>query len=253
MARIRRRRRVQSLEGSGDEEKEWASTAKIPKQSLTKTPRAVTPLCIGNNYNDQKPSAFVLNSTNEKTKKQWEATCQNLEKIGLEIVPVLGLDGDDIPYMAPWYKAKLAWVLKGFPYILKCIDKTIPGSGQQNWFIIAEDSAKLSPQTSIETIQLKLRNLPQGVEILQIGKKLLTATCRGIKLLQHRLLEGKQEDLDTYMDELIRAKVAIGDARPLIGSREQYMLVDGGKWQINEVPDQQTEEEMQADWWTFSP
>ena len=253
MARIRRRRRVQSLEGSGDEDKEWAPAAKIPKQSLTKTPRAVTPLCIGNNYNDQKPSAFVLNSTNEKTKKQWEATCQNLEKIGLEIVPVLGLDGDDIPYMAPWYKAKLAWVLKGFPYILKCIDKTIPGSGQQNWFIIAEDSAKLSPQTSIETIQLKLRNLPQGVEILQIGKKLLTATCIGIKLLQHKLLEGKQEDLDTYMGELIRAKVAIGDARPLIGSREQYMLVDGGKWQINEVPDQQTEEEMQADWWTFSP
>ena len=100
---------------------------------------------------------------------------------------------------------------------------------------------------------MKLRNLPQGVEILQIGKKLLTATCRGIKLLQHRLLEGKQEDLDTYMGELIRAKVAIGDARPLIGSREQYMLVDRGKWQINEVPDQQTEEEMQADWWTFSP
>ena len=132
MARIRRRRRVQSLEGSGDEDKEWAPAAKIPKQSLTKTPRAVTPLCIGNNYNDQKPSAFVLNSTNEKTKKQWEATCQNLEKIGLAIVPVLGLDGDDIPYMAPWYKAKLAWVLKGFPYILKCIDKTIPGSGQKN-------------------------------------------------------------------------------------------------------------------------
>ena len=219
-------------------------------------PRAVTPLRIGSNYNDKKPSVFVLTPTNGKNKKQWEATCQNLEKIGLEIVPVLGLDGEDIPYVAQaWNRAQKAWALKGFPFILKCLSKTDPSCGQQNWFIIAEDSAKLSPQTNIETIQSKLRSLPQGIEILLIGEKFFTATRMGIKhlavLVHHRLLKGKQEDFNTSMGELISAKVAIGDARFLTGCRKQ-----GGKWQLEEVPDHQTKEEiitdLQADWWTSS-
>ena len=47
---------------------------------LAEMPRAVTPLRIETKYTDKKPSVFVLTSTNEKTKKHWEATCQNLEK-----------------------------------------------------------------------------------------------------------------------------------------------------------------------------
>ena len=244
-----------------------AATAKA------ETPRAVTPLRIGNKYTDKKPSAFVLTSTNEKTKKQWEATCQDLGRIGLEVVPVLGLDGEDIPEMAQaWSRAQTAWALKGFPFILKCINRTASSCEQQNWFIIAEDSAKLVPQTSIEAIQSKLRSLPQGVEILQtgyrrcddklmldlstmlykqekhkcmitkvIGQKSFIATRTGINLLHHRLLKGKQDYFDTSMCELIRANVAVGDARPLAGSREHYSLVDGGKWQKEEMPNQRTQ------------
>ena len=131
-------------------------------------PRAVTPLRIGKNYTDRKPSAFVLTSTNKNTQKQWEATCQDLERIGLEVVPVLGMDGEDIPCMEQtWNRAQIAWALKGFPFILKCINKTASSCEQQDWFIIAEDSAKLSPSANIETIQLRLRNLPHGIEILQ--------------------------------------------------------------------------------------
>ena len=240
-------------------------------------PRAVTPLRIGKNYTDRKPSAFVLISTNKNTKKQWEATCQDLERIGLEVVPVLGIDGEDIPCMEQTEnKAQIAWALKGLPFILKCLNKTASGCEQQDWFIIAEDSVQLSPRATIETIQLRLQNLPHGIEILQtgycrcedepmtmklldlptmfhkkeepeglitkiIGQKLFIATRRGIKLLHHRLLKGKQNDFDTSMGELIRAKVAIGDAKPLAGSREHYSLTKKEKWQREEIPDQRTD------------
>ena len=229
-------------------------------------PRAVTPLRMGKNYTDRKPSAFVLISTNKNTKKQWEATCQDLERIGLGVVPVLGIDGEDIPCMEQTgNKAQIAWALKGLPFILKCLNKTASECGQQDWFIIAEDSAKLSPLATIETIQLRLQNLPHGIEILQtgycrcedkrmtmkrlpggmitkiIGQKLFIATRRGIKLLHHRLLKGKWNDFDTAMGELIRAKVAIGDAKPLAGSREHYSLTKKEKWQREEIPDQRTD------------
>ena len=233
-------------------------------------PRAVTSLRTGINYTDRKPSAFVLTSTNRNTKKQWEATCQDLERIGLGVVPVLGIDGEDIPCMEQiGNKAQIAWALKGLPFILKCLNKTASECGQQDWFIIAEDSAKLSPLVTLETIQIRLQNLPHGIEILQtgycrcedkhmipkrlgqeepggmitkiIGQKLLIATRRGIKLLHHKLLKGKWSDFDTAMGELIRDKMAIGDAKPLAGSREHYSLTKKGKWQREELPDQRTD------------
>ena len=80
-----------------------------------------------------------------------------------------------------------------------------------------------------------------------IGQKLFIATRMGIKLLHHRLLKGKQNDFDTSMGELIRTKVAIGDARPLAGSRKHYSLTKKEKWQIEEVPDQQTKKEITSD------
>ena len=193
-------------------------------------------------------------------------------KNGLEVVPVLGIDGEEVPCMAKaWRRAQTAWALKGFPFIQKCINRTASSNEQQDWFLIAEDSAKLFPQASIEAIQSRLRNIPQGVEILQtgyrrcaekkkpmrlldlstmryikeehtckitkiIGRKLFIATRIGIRLLHHRLLKGKQEYFDTSMCELIRANVAIGDERPMAGSRGHYSLVDGGKWQAEEMP-----------------
>ena len=109
-------------------------------------------------------------STNKNTKKQWEATCQDLERIGLGVVPVLGTDGEDVPCMEQKRnKAKIAWALKGLPFILKCLNKTASECGQQDWFIIAEDSAKLSPIATLETIQIRLQSLPHGLEILQTG------------------------------------------------------------------------------------
>ena len=62
-----------------------------------------------------------------------------------------------------------------------------------------------------------------------IGQKIFIATRRGVKLLLHRLLKGKQDYFDTSMCQLIRANVAIRDERPLAGSRAHYSLVDGGK------------------------
>ena len=79
-----------------------------------------------------------------------------------------------------------------------------------------------------------------GMITKNIGQKLFIATRRGIKLLHHRLLKGKQNDFDTSMGELIRAKVAIGDAKPLAGSREHYSLTRKEKWQSEEIPDQRT-------------
>ena len=71
-----------------------------------------------------------------------------------------------------------------------------------------------------------------------IGQKLFVATRNGVKLLLHRLLKGVQEYFDTSMCELIRANVAIRDERPMAGSRRHYSLVDGGKWQEEEMPRQ---------------
>ena len=236
-------------------------------------PKAVTPLHIDTRYQYDRPSAFVLTSTNHQTKKQWTETCNDLQGIGLEVVPVLGLDGEDIPCMTKaWRRAQTAWALKGFPFIHKCISRTPSNSKQQDWFIIAEDSAKLFPKASIEAIQSRLRNIPPGVEILQtgyrkankrkqmrlldlstmryiredteskvtknIGQKLFVATRNGVKLLLHRLLKGVQEYFDTSMCQLIRANVAIRDDRPMAGSRAHYSLVDGGKWQAEQMPNQ---------------
>ena len=86
----------------------------------------------------------------------------------------------------------------------------------------------------------------EGLITKIIGQKLFIATRMGIKLLHHRLLKGKQNDFDTSMEELIRKKVARGDVRPLAGSRKHYSLTRG-KWQTEEVPDQQTNEEISSD------
>ena len=69
-----------------------------------------------------------------------------------------------------------------------------------------------------------------------IGRKFFMATRTGIRLLHQRLLKGKQDYFDTSMGELMRANVAIRDQRPLAGSRKHYSLVDGGKWQEEEMP-----------------
>ena len=68
--------------------------------------------------------------------------------------------------------------------------------------------------------------------------KLFVATRNGVKLLLHRLLKGVQEYFDTSMCQLIRANVAIRDDRPMAGSRAHYSLVDGGKWQAEDMPNQ---------------
>ena len=235
-------------------------------------PKIVTPLHIDTKYPPGKPSVFVLTSTNPQTKEQWTETCNDLEGIGLNVVPVLGLDGESVPCMAQaWRRAQTAWALKGFPYIDKCISRT-PLGKQQDWFIIAEDSAKLFPKASIEAIQARLRNIPSGVEILQtgyrrttkqrqmqlldlstmeyiheenekkvtkiVGQKLFVATRKGVKLLLHRLLKGEQDFFDISMCQLIRANVAMRDDKPMAGSRKHYSLVDGGKWQLEEMPKQ---------------
>ena len=64
------------------------------------------------------------------------------------------------------------------------------------------------------------------------------ASRKGVELLLHRLLKGEQDYFDTSMCQLIRANVAIRDERPLAGSRAHYSLVDGGKWQQEEMPRQ---------------
>ena len=71
-----------------------------------------------------------------------------------------------------------------------------------------------------------------------IGQKKFVATRNGVTLLLHRLLKGVQDYFDTSMCELIRANVAIRDERPMAGSRRHYSLVDGGKWQEEEMPKQ---------------
>ena len=235
-------------------------------------PKVVTPLHIDAKYPPGKPSVFVLTSTNHRTKKQWTETCKGLEDIGLEVIPVLGLDGENIPCMAEaWRRAQTTWALKGFPFIDKCLNRT-PLGKQQDWFIIAEDSAKLFPKASIEAIQARLRKIPPGIEILQtgyrkanrqkqmrlldlstmkfihentvtkvmkiIGQKLFVATRKGVKLLLHRLLKGEQDYFDTSMCQLIRANVAMRDEKPMAGSRAHYSLVDGGRWQREEMPKQ---------------
>ena len=253
---------------------------------LAEMPKTVTPLHINAKYPPTKPSVFVLTSSNPQTKRQWTETCNDFEGIGLNVVPVFGLDGENVPCMAQaWRRAQMAWAFRGLPFIDKRISMT-PLSGQQDWFIIAEDSAKLFPKASIVAIQARLRNVPPGVEILQtgyrktvrqktmmlldlptmkfiqeetkrkvmkiVGQKLFVATRRGVKLLLHRLLKGEQDYFDTSMCQLIRANVAFRDDRPMAGSRAHYSLVDGGKWQHEEMPKQglaniKLAEELQAE------
>ena len=74
---------------------------------------------------------------------------------------------------------------QGLPFIDKCISMT-PLGEHKDWFIIAEDSAKLFPTASIHAIQARLRNIPLGVEILQTGYR------RTVRQTRMKLL-----DLDT--------------------------------------------------------
>ena len=71
-----------------------------------------------------------------------------------------------------------------------------------------------------------------------VGQKLFVATRKGVKLLLHRLLKGEQDFFDISMCQLIRANVAMRDDKPMAGSRKHYSLVDGGKWQLEEMPKQ---------------
>ena len=71
-----------------------------------------------------------------------------------------------------------------------------------------------------------------------VGQQLFVATRKGVKLLLHRLLKWEQDYFDTSMCQLIRANVAMRDAKPMAGSRAHYSLVDGGKWQREEMPQQ---------------
>ncbi len=119
-------------------------------------PRQVTPLHDNVKYPPpepggghtgmlKRPSVFVLTSTNPQTKRQWTETYNDLTCIGLEVIPVLGLDGERVPCMSwAWRRAQMAWALTGLPFINKCINMT-PMGKYKDWFIIAEDSARLSP------------------------------------------------------------------------------------------------------------
>ena len=49
------------------------------------------------------------------------------------------------------------------------------------------------------------------------------------------------------MGELIRVNMAMRDPRPLAGSRMHYSLVDGGKWQDEEMPGKETQKVTFAD------
>ena len=81
-----------------------------------------------------------------------------------------------------------------------------------------------------------------------MDKKIFVATCKGVKLLLHRLLKGEQDYFDTSMSQLNRANVTIKDDRLLAGSKAHYFLVDGGKWQIEDMPKQgQLAEELRAE------
>ena len=80
---------------------------------------------------------------------------------------------------------------------------------------------------------------PQLSKVMRImGQKLLMATRKGVELLLHRLLKGKQDYFDASMCELIRANVAMRDEWPMAGSGAHYSLVDGGKEQDEQMPKQ---------------
>jgi len=184
------------------------------------------------------------------------------------------MDGEDTPSMKKaWRRAQQSWAFAGFPFIEKCVNKTPVheenGAAGREWFIIAEDSAKLLPGASIVQLQSRIREAPPNVEIIQtgyrrttglkdmqlldletmryidgqanrvtkiMGQKLFLATRRGIELLKSRLLKGTQDYFDVSMCDLIRANVAMRDILPLAGSRAHYSLVDGGKSLPEEIP-----------------
>ena len=148
----------------------------------------------------------------------------------------------------------------------------------REYWLFAEDSAKLiDPNSDIGALlRHEARQAPQGVEIIQlgyrrltakrrfnlldldtmqiiekdagqkivkiVGQKLFMATVKGIDLLKRRILCGSVAYFDQCMGELIRAGVAIRASRPLAGSRKHYSMVDGGKLQNEELPKEQPPE-----------
>ena len=55
------------------------------------TPRQGVPIHTGTLQHD--PTVFLLTSTNSNTKQHWTETFHDLRRIGLTVVPVLGIDG----------------------------------------------------------------------------------------------------------------------------------------------------------------
>ena len=152
-----------------------------------------------------KPSVFVLTSTNPQTKRQWTETCSDFDRIGLEVIPVLGLDGEKVPCMKiAWRRAQMTWALRGFPFIDKCLGMT-PLSEQKDWFIIAEDSAKLFPTASIQAIQDRLRSVPPGTEILQTGYR-RTVRQMEMKLLDLNTMQFVKEAKENKVMKIIGQK-----------------------------------------------
>jgi hypothetical protein len=142
----------------------------------------------------------------------------------------------------------------------------------KEWYLFAEDSAKTLKGASLdgirdEMLQVTLRN--PDIEIVQlgfrrltgkkkmsllnlttmrhekedvrksvvkiIGQKMFMATRRGVDLLHRRLLMGPDDYFDLCVAELVRAGVAMRSRIPIVGCRNHYSLVDGGKQQAEEM------------------
>ena len=227
---------------------------------------------------DVLPTVFVLTSTNPNAASHFTETYLQLTTKGMKVVPLLGMDSAKMPRrdFPAWNSAFLSWGIRGFPQAMTHIKQSVADAdaavSHREYWLFAEDSVKLlAPDSDIGALlRHEARHAPQGIEIVQlgyrrltakrkfnlldldtmqilekdadqrtvkiVGQKLFMATVKGIDLLKRRILCGNVAYFDQCMCELIRAGVAIRASRPLAGSRQHYSMVDGGKLQNEELP-----------------
>ena len=95
-----------------------------------------------------------------------------------------------------WRRAQMAWAYRGFPFADKCVNMTPPIEGVQQgkeWFLFAEDSARLFQTASIAQMQHRLNGHPDEVEIIQVGYRRTTGR-QAMKLLDLVAMEVMKED-----------------------------------------------------------
>jgi len=223
---------------------------------------------------DACPTVLCLHSNNPNTTQQLAQCTEGFQRIGMAVVAIDGFDAELTQACIPtWCRARIAWTFFGAPQMARAV--LLNGVPPDAWLLICEDSCKLFSHvershfenvvseaelaSSHDAIWLGYRFLAKGksgpytvwkfgtASSLQptsehiklrkpVGSKLFLMRARMLVTLVYFLRISEISYFDASMMTLRASGVLALATTPLAGSCRHYSLVDGGKFQEEQMP-----------------